>query len=89
MGDGTTNGFGLLICTDSYKTEDVVRLINVLIIKFRLECRFRYHRPSQPRIYIRERSMPNLRKLVTPHMDKSMLYKIERAAKSERVKKLK
>jgi hypothetical protein len=38
MGDGAAQAHGLIICTDSFSIEDVVRLINVLIIRYRLEC---------------------------------------------------
>ena len=77
QGDGLAVRHGLFICTDSYKLVDVVRLMNVLIIKYRLECTLRYHTPTQPRVYIRERSMPILRDLVRPFMVKSMFYKID------------
>jgi len=76
MGDGTSRPHGLIICTDSYSVIDVVRLMNVFIIKYRLECILRYHSTTQPRIYIRQRSMPILRGLVRPYMTNSMLYKI-------------
>lgn len=76
MGDGVAKEFGLILCTDSYKLVDVIRLMNVLMIKFRLECTLRFHRPTHPRIYIRQRSMPIIRELVKPYMAKSMLYKI-------------
>ena len=76
MGDGYASRHGLIICTDSYTIQEIVRIINVLIIKYRLECTLRYLTPTKPRIYIRERSMPILRNIVRPHMVKSMLYKI-------------
>ena len=76
MGDGVAKQHGLILCTDSYKIVDIVRLINVLMIRYNLDCNLRYHTPSQPRIYIRQGSMPILRELVKNHMDKSMLYKI-------------
>ncbi len=76
MGDGSAQRHGLIICTDSYTLKDVVRLINVLIIRYRLECSIRYHSPTQPRIYIKERSMPLLRTIVRPHMCSTMLYKL-------------
>lgn len=76
MGDGVAKEYGLILCTDSYKLVDVIRLMNVLMVKFRLECTLRYHRPTHPRIYIRQRSMSIVRELVKPHMAKSMLYKI-------------
>lgn len=76
MGDGVARKSGLILCTDSYELFDVIRLINVLMIKYRLDCTLRYHTPTQPRIYIRERSMSIVRELVKLHMVKSMMYKI-------------
>ena len=60
----------------SYNIVDVVRLMNVLIIRYNLDCTIRFHTPTQPRIYIRQSSMPTVRELVRPYMAKSMLYKI-------------
>lgn len=77
MGDGAAQRHGLILCTDSYSVQDVMRLLNVLIIKYRLNCTLRYHTPTQPRIYISERSMPLLQTIVHSHMCNSMLYKIK------------
>lgn len=77
MGDGSRWRHGLVLCTDSYSVSDIVRLINVLIIKYRLDCTLRYHTSTQPRIYIKEGSMPILRDLVRPYMVKSMFYRID------------
>jgi hypothetical protein len=76
QGDGAAKQHGLILCVDCYSVIDVVRLMNVLIVRYNLDCTLRYHTPTQPRIYIRQRSMATLRELVKPHMDKSMLYKI-------------
>jgi hypothetical protein len=76
MGDGSAEKSGLKICTDSYSIKDIVRLINVLIIKYRLECTIREHKKNQYRIYIKQRSMPLLREIVNPYFESSMLYKI-------------
>lgn len=76
MGDGSAEKAGLKICTDSYSIKDVVRLINVLIIKYRLECTIREHKKNQYRIYIKQRSMPLLREIVKPYFESTMLYKI-------------
>ena len=65
MGDGSKERHGLRICTDFYTVEEVVRLMNVLIVKYGLECTLHY-RNTQPRIYIRERSMAKLRNIVAP-----------------------
>jgi hypothetical protein len=76
MGDGVAIPSGLQLCTDSYLLQDVVRLMNVLIIKYRLECRLQYSTKRQPRIYIRQRSMPLLRSIVIPYFHPSMRYKL-------------
>jgi hypothetical protein len=77
MGDGARSLSGLILCTDSYSITDIVRLINVLIIKYRLECTLRIIRKNQYRIYIRETSMPSLFNIVSIYMPTSMLYKIK------------
>lgn len=77
MGDGLKYGNGLILCTDSYKVEEVVRLMNVLTCYAgRFECTLKFHRPGQPRIYIRVSSMPLLQSIVLPYMHTSMLYKL-------------
>jgi len=76
-GDGNARPHGLILCTDSYSVEDVVKLMNVLIIKYRVECTIRVHRENQYRIYIREESMPLIRHIVKPHFSPSMLYKLK------------
>jgi len=79
MGDGSVQLHGLIICTDSYTIEDIIRLINVLIIKFRLECILRTYRQNKYRIYIRQGSMASLLNIVSPYMHPSMLYKLKSA----------
>jgi len=76
MGDGSAKQHGLILCTDSFELVDVVRLMNVLMIRYNVDCTLRFHTQTQPRIYIRQRSMPIIRELVKSYMDKSMLYKI-------------
>jgi len=77
MGDGVNDhGFGIILCTDSYTVQDVIRLINVLIIRYRLDCRLRKHTTTNFRIYIKQGSMPLLRTIVSPFFHHSMLYKL-------------
>ena len=80
MGDGVAKSHGLIICTDSYTLPDIIRLMNVLILRYELECTLRYHTPTQPRIYIRQRSMPKLQTIVGPYIHSSMMYKIGKPA---------
>lgn len=65
MGDGTVRSSGLILCTDSYTVPDVVRLVNVLIIRYNLDCILQKHKQNY-RIYIRQASMALLRTIVTP-----------------------
>lgn len=76
MGDGGARKYGLILCLDSFSLKDVVLFMNVLIIRYNLNCTIHYHAPTQPRIYIRQNSMENLRNIVKDHMVPSMLYKI-------------
>ena len=50
MGDGSVRPQGLILCTDSYSLNDVVRLMNVLIIKYRLECTLQFYTKNHYRI---------------------------------------
>lgn len=50
--------------------------MNVLNIRYELNCVLRFHTPSQPRIHIKQNSMPKLRSIVGPYMCESMMYKL-------------
>jgi hypothetical protein len=76
MGDGSKKSHGLILCTDCFNIQEVVKLINVLIIRYELECKIHFHTPSQPRILIIQRSMLKLKIIVEKYMHYSMLYKI-------------
>jgi hypothetical protein len=76
MGYGSFTRKGLILCTDSFSIKEVVLLINILIIKYDINCVIQYNTKKYPRIYIRKESMYKLRKIVLPYMHKSMLYKL-------------
>lgn len=60
MGDGyrDSKGKGLLLCTDSFKVEEVVMLINVLTCYAgRFNCTLRFYRTSETGVYIRTKLM--------------------------------
>ena len=81
MGDGSVTRHGLILCTNSYSVQDVVRLMNVLIIRYRLECNIRLikQKKIEYMIYIQQDSMTSLLNIVSSYMHPSMLYKLESA----------
>ena len=80
MGDGKAARHGMVLCTNCFSVKDVVRLMNVLMIRYRLECTIHLKRRQNQKvehlIYIREGSMPLLRSIVTPYLHSSMYYKL-------------
>ena len=81
MGQGSLSSkrrdYGLVLCTDSFTIEEVVRLVNVLIVRYDLICTIRTNKLGQYRIYISAKSMDKLISIVLPYMDDSMLYKLK------------
>lgn len=80
MGDGDALSHGLIICTNGSAVADVIRLMNVLMIRYRLECNIRIKKRRNGKIehmiFIRQRSMSLLRTIVNPFFHPSMYYKI-------------
>lgn len=76
MGDGASRDYGLNICTDSYSLPDIIRLMNVLRIRYGLNCSAQLRRGNQYRIYISSGSMLKLQSIVEPYMHDSMMYKL-------------
>lgn len=75
MGDGGFKSKGIFLCTDSYTIQDVVRIINVLIIRYDLKCTL--HKSNENyRIYISRNSVHKVVKIIKPHLIPSMYYKI-------------
>jgi LAGLIDADG DNA endonuclease family len=77
MGDGARKNKGLILCTDSYSLSDVIKLSNVLRIKYNLNTTISGYTNNRPRIYIVPESMPNLIKLVKPYILESFWYKLQ------------
>ena len=51
MGDGSAVNKGLVLCTDSFSLEQTILLLNVLVIKYELDCTL-WKQSSGWRIYI-------------------------------------
>jgi len=82
MGDGSVQRHGLILCTNSFSLPDVVRLMDVLMIRYGLECTIHIKRRQGPEqkiehaIYILQGSLPLLRTIVIPYFHSSMYYKL-------------
>jgi hypothetical protein len=74
MGSGTYNS-GVRIQTDFYTIKEMVFVINVLIIKFNLECSLHYQK-GNPLLYIKSKSIKKNLDNLLPYMHDSMKYKI-------------
>jgi len=80
MCDGARRNESVLICTDNFTIYEVIQIMSVLRIKFRLNCTIHFDN-DYPRIYILKSSMPTLVKLVNPYIILSMQYKLKGAKK--------
>ena len=75
-GDGTfVKGGSIYLQTQSFTVIEVVRLINVLIIKFNCKCTIHYQE-GKPVIYISSRSIRKLLPELLKHIPKSIHYKL-------------
>jgi len=65
MCDGYSHsGGGMYLCTDNFTIPDVVRLMNVLLVKYEIPSRIHYIN-GLPRIYIRRADINRVRAIVT------------------------
>lgn len=85
MGDGAIRNESVLICTDNFKIIEVIQIMNVLRIKFRIESSLHID-SNKPRIYISKASMPTLNSLVKPFIIPSMQYKLLGSLGKKRVR---
>lgn len=82
MSDGTSNKYGLTICTDSFSLKEVILLsagqrMNILKIRFDLDTRVHYY-ANKPRIYFPAASMGKLKTLIEPYIIPFSKYKLEK-----------
>lgn len=75
MCDGSKNYAGFVLCTDSLTVYDVVKLINVLLIKWNILTTLNYL-GKNPRIQVNLKELVKVRSLVTLHMCPHFNYKL-------------
>ncbi len=77
MCDGSrSSNKGLVICTDNFTIFNVVKLMNVLLIKWNIKSSINYYN-GKPRIYISRLETLKLRELIKPYMCAHFNYKIK------------
>lgn len=75
MGDGAKRNKGITLCTDGFTLQEVVRLINIIIIKFNINPTI-HKEKNNYRIYINEKDLKLILPFIKPHFIDSFLYKI-------------
>jgi hypothetical protein len=75
MGDGTLANNAIVIQVQSFSIQDIVKIINVLYVKFGLVCSAQKQRDSYV-LYINVESSQTLAPYVRPYFCSSMLYKL-------------
>lgn len=76
MGDGYGNAWkGLYLCTDSFSNYDIVRLMNVLLIRYNIHSSL-VQISDKSRIYIASTESAKITNLVLEYIHPSMLYKV-------------
>jgi LAGLIDADG DNA endonuclease family len=80
MDDGSYNKIknNLILCTDSFSEKDILRLIEILKIKYDLSCGIIVYDKikNTSRIRINKSSIPKLISIVKPYFIPSMYYKL-------------
>jgi hypothetical protein len=64
---------GLIICVSFSNIQDIIRIINVLKTKYKLQSTICYQ-AGKPMIFIDKYSLPLFRSIVTPYMHPYMFY---------------
>lgn len=73
-GSRSTNG-GLVLCTDNFSVFDIIKLMNVLLIKWNIKSSINYNN-GQPRIYISRLETLKVREIVKVYFCAHFYYKI-------------
>jgi LAGLIDADG DNA endonuclease family len=75
MGDGAKRNKGIILCTDSFSLKEIILLMNILKIKFDLNCTI--HKDNNKyRIFFNKHSLNKLIPHIKPYFDDTFLYKI-------------
>lgn len=74
MGNRVALSHGLILCIDSYSVQDVVRFINVLIIRYKLNCTFAISYSKIILVYILDKDLWIYYELLLVHIWNHQCY---------------
>lgn len=77
MDDGGKDGSGLRISTNNFTENEVDKLINILNLKYELEC-YKRSQKHQYIIYIPKKSIEKLYNIINEYLVPSMRYKFNK-----------
>lgn len=76
MGDGAKRNKGVILCTDNFLLKEIILLMNILKIKFDLDCTI--HKDNNKyRIFINKKSLLKIFNNIKPYFEEGFLYKIK------------
>ena len=75
MGDGAKRNKGVILCTDNFSLKEIILLINILKIKFDIDCTI-HNDNNKHRIFINKKSLNKIYVNIKPYFDNNFLYKI-------------
>lgn len=76
MGDGSKKNKGITLCTDSFKLQEVVLLINIFILKFDIKPTL-HKEKNNYRIYINKKNINKLKPYLLPYFLDHFIYKLK------------
>jgi LAGLIDADG DNA endonuclease family len=71
MGDGAKRNKGVILCTDSFTFKEVILLINILKIKFDLNCTI-HNDANKYRIFINKKNLNKILNEIKPYFDEQI-----------------
>jgi hypothetical protein len=82
MDDGSKTGSGFRLNTQSFTKDENLFLIQILKDNFNLDCSLHLQnkKGNHFRIYIKAKSMPDFKFLISPYFYDSMLYKLNKGS---------
>ncbi len=76
MDDGNFHGSSVRIATNCFNYKEHISLIKILQDKYKIEASIHKNHLNYLSLYIKKKSLPQLKELVLPYFHSSMYYKL-------------